>query len=84
MWIDKQAFDYCESLKTITLPASIKHIDDHTFHHCKSLNSITFQGTMEQWGKIRLGFNWKDSNVVVHCIDGDVEIQDEDEWCMGV
>ena len=38
--IGGQAFGYCESLKSITLPSSIKEIHLSAFFRCKSLNYV--------------------------------------------
>ncbi len=40
-YIDDKAFNDCKSLKTITIPASVKGIGDSAFSGCTSLTSVT-------------------------------------------
>lgn len=75
--IGEQAFYNCQSLTNITIPNSVTSIGDEAFNDCENLISITFDGTKEQWEKIQLGHAWNNlvPATVVHCADGDVEIQ---------
>jgi hypothetical protein len=70
-------YAFCGSALTlITIPFSVKCIDDYALYNCPSLTSIYFDGTMEEWNSIDLGKNWKYSTPlhVVHCTDGDVNL----------
>lgn len=70
------AFEKCTLLNKITLPSSIKIIEGNTFYGCTSLNNITYNGTVEQWNQIELGYNWN-YNVpatYVQCSDGQVQL----------
>ena len=46
--IDNFAFNGCDNLKTITLPAGLQNIGI-CFIECDALKTINFGGTMEQW-----------------------------------
>lgn len=73
--IGEEAFAGCDSLKSVTIPASVKSVGRLAFDRCENLTDITFQGTMAQWKDIKLSRSWK-SNVpaiIVHCTDGDVQ-----------
>lgn len=74
--INSNMFDRCTSLTSIVIPNSVTIIGYEAFKLCESLTSITFQGTMEQWKKIKLGTDWKYKvpATVIHCTDGDVTL----------
>lgn len=55
--IGAQAFSLCISLKSIILPNSIKEIDDYGFAEC-DLIEIKYDGTKEDWEKVKLGKDW--------------------------
>ncbi|MDE7384153.1 MAG: leucine-rich repeat domain-containing protein, partial [Anaeroplasmataceae bacterium] len=42
----------CNSLKSITIPLSIKTIYDSAFNGCKNLESVYYEGTIEDWCNI--------------------------------
>lgn len=44
--------------QSITLPSSIKSIGNSAFFNCHNVESITFDGTLDDWKKIRLGAEW--------------------------
>ncbi len=79
-----RAFQDCESLSEITLPAAISGtgsdhgIQDYAFSGCNSLATINFAGTIDQWKRTRRVSNWHETvpATVVHCIDGDCGIDD--------
>ena len=52
--IGNSAFNWCESLEVITLPATITEIQWNAFAHCVNLSDIYFAGTMEQWQSINI------------------------------
>ena len=74
--IGRRAFLFCDSLVSITIPTSVKSIGWQAFDYCDSLLSFTFQGSLEQWKKIKLGYSWKTllPTAVLHCTDGDLKI----------
>lgn len=41
-----------DSLKTVTIPASVKYIRGYAFFYCDKLRQINFQGSKEEWSKI--------------------------------
>ena len=46
--IEKGAFNYCNSLKTITLPNSVKTVQPRAFAHCPVLEYVNFGGGLER------------------------------------
>ena len=74
--IGRRAFLFCDSLVSITIPTSVKSIGWQAFDYCDSLLSFTFQGSLEQWKKIKLGYSWKTllPTAVLHCTDGDLKV----------
>ncbi len=54
--IDKFAFYRCKKLKNITLPKSLKKINDCAFLRCESLNKITLPDNLEYIGSEFLGY----------------------------
>lgn len=53
------AFAYCEcsSLQSITLPNSLKKIGMFAFRHCINLTEIKYDGTQQEWKKVKKGEN---------------------------
>ena len=51
--IKKGAFDSCTFLKSITIPQGVTTIEQDAFQDCISLDSVIFEGTTEQWNKIK-------------------------------
>jgi hypothetical protein len=41
--IDEEAFSYCSSLESISIPSSVKEIGDRCFAFCDSLSKVTFE-----------------------------------------
>lgn len=74
--IGQEAFLLCDALTTITIPNSITNIDMWALGYCKSLINIHYDGTIEQWRKIKLGEYWNDGVPVkaIHCTDGNTKI----------
>ena len=74
--IGEGAFYKCESLTSITVPASVTIIGNGCFQGDKNLKTINFEGTKAQWESITKGDDWNFSigASVVHCSDGDVNL----------
>ena len=52
--IGDSAFDGCASLTSITIPDSVTSIGDSAFVGCFSLKTVYYQGSEEQWTKLRI------------------------------
>lgn len=76
MEIGSYEFFGCMSLKSVTIPKSMKEIGEYAFSGCKSLAEIIYNGTKEQWVSVEKGDGWKKDTpaLVVHCVDGDVQL----------
>lgn len=47
-------FSGCTALRNITIPRKIKIIKEGTFKGCVNLENIFYEGTPEEWGKIKI------------------------------
>ena len=74
MTINNSAFEEC-CFSSVTLPISLKTIEECAFCDNDRLKTINYNGTKKQWNEIIKGENWIDSDIyyIVHCMDGDVE-----------
>jgi len=52
--LPKGAFAGCKSLKNITIPKNITIIKEGTFKDCDALENIYYEGTAEEWKKIKI------------------------------
>ena len=55
--IGESAFQYCSTLKTITIPNSVTHIYAYAFQHCSSLTSITIPESVTSFGDSTYTYN---------------------------
>lgn len=46
------AFAFCDKITSITLPVSLKFIENYTFYNCSNLKDIYYNGNELQWSKI--------------------------------
>ena len=76
--IENSAFEDCSGLTSVTIPDSVTEIGYGAFWVCSGLTSIHFQGTREQWENVDKGDEWDEDtgDYVVHCSDGDYEVED--------
>ena len=63
--IGNDAFNYCDSLISITLPASISKIGDYAFNGCTSLEAV-YISDIEAWCKISFGSGLTNSNPLAY------------------
>lgn len=52
-YIDDAVFYSCEELTTVVLPKSLERLGHNVFKGCDKLTEITYNGTCEDWRKIR-------------------------------
>lgn len=64
-------------LKKVVITPGVKSIGDETFLGCLELAELTFQGYKSAWEKIEKGERWNygAAFTVVHCLDGDVAVE---------
>lgn len=55
--LEYKVFSGCSSLTDIEIPKSVKTIDNEVFSHCKLLKNVYYDGTIEDWCKITIGYN---------------------------
>lgn len=73
-YIEDEAFAYCTSLMSITIPNSVTSIGKAAFYGCSSLTDITFGGTIALWNALTKDYNWNynTGNYTIRCADGDI------------
>ena len=55
--IGENSFAGCTGLQSITIPDSIKHIDDYAFNSTVALTDVYYEGSSDEWNKIRIDKN---------------------------
>ena len=64
------------SLRKITIPKNCARIDDAAFNFLQSHSlEIIYEGSKKSWPNVLMSepqYTFRDVNVVVHCIDGDI------------
>ena len=56
--IKNAAFNCCDSLEWVFIPASVEEIEDSAFNHCVSLTDVYYAGSWSDWDKIEIaGYN---------------------------
>ena len=77
--IGDRAFFGCAELLRVKLPKSIKEIGDYAFYRCTDLYEIEYEGTMEDWNKIRKGEFWHSGrSLYVKCSDEEIKLEDNE------
>ena len=73
-------FTGCTNLKTLTISAKVKSIDECALTYCSSLESISFYGTTSQWDRITKGSNWDGLSGMDVSLSGLTKIQCTDGY----
>lgn len=67
--IGRNAFSGCSNLSSIKLPNNLKVLGDYCFNECENLTTITIPGSVESWGAIYHGYNFRQcrnlTNVII-------------------
>ena len=61
-----------------SIPIEIEEIPKNVFVGIDNDCEFNYEGTIEQWFKIDKGVDWHDCVTVVHCSDGDIQINKGD------
>lgn len=82
--INEYTFSHCENLKDIVISEKVTYIKHDAFYKATNylFKGIVFEGTKEQWRKIKV-ITWEENlsyrgaiyQRPVHCIDGDVKLK---------
>jgi hypothetical protein len=75
--ISNYMFQECTGLTNIVIPSGVTSIGSYSFHNCSRLQSIRFEGTIDDWKRIRVGEKAFDNvaTSVVRCTDGVIRTQ---------
>ena len=77
--LDREAFRYFRSLKTITLPATITSIGTDAFEYTSKLERVDFGGTLEQYNAIEIGeYNGYFTSADTYCDGVHIHYFDDD------
>lgn len=72
--IGQDAYNNFSNLSQIEINNNIVEIGSGAFENCTSISRVSYLGTIESWNSvINYGFRGV-SNLVIHCIDGDVTL----------
>ncbi len=52
--IASDAFSYCTSLTTLTIPNSVKEINQDAFYGCSAFSTVYYTGTASEWSAIAI------------------------------
>ena len=74
--IGKEAFKDCENLTSITIPKKVNGILANAFQNCINLSNIEYNGTKDDFAKIKLDSNWLNESSIkyVHCEDESINL----------
>lgn len=76
--IGDQVFAKCESLQQVFLPGTLKALCWDVFGGCTQLTQIHFDGSIEDWNKIkfekRIFISNPEITSIVHCTDGILQV----------
>ena len=53
--IGDHCFEYCENLREVVLPRSLKRVGEEAFGGCDGLKSVTYSGDRKEFKKILIG-----------------------------
>ncbi len=62
------AFKNCTALEEVIIPNTVTRINTETFNNCTSLQRIIFDGTEEEWDKVRKNRGWIDDGAEINTI----------------
>lgn len=53
--INTYVFFNCQTITSVIIPSSVKFIDHDAFLHCSNLTCVYYEGTTEDWEKMKVG-----------------------------
>lgn len=78
MTIGDYVFFGCRRLTDIEIPGKVVWIGDKVFYGCNNPSFIKFQGTKQQWSKIRKEDSWRNVSAIeeIRCSDGIIDLRE--------
>lgn len=79
--MESSCFECCYELESIDIPSTVTSFGHAVFANCPSFRYINYDGTIEQWNSIKKDDRWYKGTwhytplMVVHCTDGDIDIE---------
>lgn len=79
--VGERAFYTCEKLSSLIIGTNVTSIGYRAFVGCSLLTEINYEGSADEWGQIYIDRDWVDNThtIVVHCIDGEDIIYNNQE-----
>ena len=78
--IEPGVFKNNKNIRSVSIPNKVHYIGEDAFAFCTALSDIQFAGTVAQWKSISKQEHWNEGAAfkVIHCSDGDVEVNEYD------
>ena len=62
--IEDRAFEGCTELASAVLPEALRSLGGYVFCACPSLHTVRYNGTKDQWNRIKADYDWKSGSAI--------------------
>ena len=62
--IEDRAFEGCASIENVVLPETLRSIGGYVFCGCLNLHTIRYNGSKEQWNRVKSDHEWKNGSSI--------------------